>query len=63
MDRRLKLALPRIRIPAIFDERDLAVIQGVVIYAALALVVAIVAGTAVGLFILIVRTISGLGGS
>lgn len=61
MDRRVKV----IRIPKIeLDKDDIEAIRSVlinvVVYASVALIVAIVAGTAVGIFILLARTIGGI---
>lgn len=63
MDRRLKIRVPRL--PKIeLDKDDVDAIRGilvnVVVYASVALVVAIVAGTAIGIFILLVRSIGGI---
>lgn len=66
MDSRVrKFRIPRIpRIAIALDEKDREAIAGilvnVVVYASAALVVAIVAGTAIGIFILLVRTIGGI---
>lgn len=55
--RRIAISIPKL------DEKDLEAIRGILVnvtvYAAIALVIAIVAGTAVGIFVFLVRTIGG----